>query len=238
VQVRGFCLDFGKIFPSGAVAPKELGTPELRAALNYAIQKGYVDSDPAQVEQAVWFLSDGTWHNANHTRAQEIVDNSKTGMAPADPPGGTTLFEAIAKGGLTADVTFTAKTADAFYGDGTLTIKNTGSSDVQVYLPVGTVFPPATPDQQRLLGYAIQVTQAAPTATAQPTATAAPTSTAAPTATAGMTEAAPTTTPEMTQQLPTTGGPADGGAWWLLIALGLLSFVGGMGLLRRSATRV
>src|SRR4051812_20468877 len=60
LQVRGFCLDFGKTFPTGAVSPNALAKPELRAALNYAIQKGYVDSNPRQVEQAIWFLSDGT----------------------------------------------------------------------------------------------------------------------------------------------------------------------------------
>lgn len=214
VQVRGFCLDYGKQFPSGVVSPKELSTPELRAALNYAIQKGYVDSNPGQVQEALWFLSDGTWHADEHQLAQEIVDNSKS-AAPADPAGGTTLFNALAGGGLTAEVTFTPKSADAFYGDGTLTIRNTGSSDAQVYLPIGTVFPPATPDQQRLLGYAIQVTQAAPTATAEPSMT---------TNTTG-------------QTLPGTGGPEDTNPAWLLLALALLTCAGGVALLRRSSQR-
>jgi len=234
VQVRGFCLDFGKAFPTGAITAKELAKPELRAALNYAIQKGYVDSNPAQVEQAMWFLSDGTWHSASHALGQEIVDNSKTGQAPTDPSGGMTLFDALAKGGLGADVTFTPKTADAFYGDGTMTIRNTGTSDLQVYLPIGTVFPPATADQQRLIVYALQVTQAAPTATAAPTQTAAPT--VAPTETAvAMATAMPVTTPDTTVGLPTTGNsdPTNNN-WWLLMGGGLLSLIAGLAVLRRS----
>jgi hypothetical protein len=240
--VRAFCLDFGKTFPTGALSPTELAKPELRAALNYAIQKGYVDSNPRQVEQAIWFLSDGTWHSTDRTLAEEIVNNSRTGQAPTDPVKATTLFDAIKQGGLTADVTFAAQTSDAFYGDGTLTIKNTGSADVQVYLPLGTVFPPPANDQQRLMGYAIQVTQAAPTATAPATATAAPTATAEATATAAPTTApAPTATtlPQVpttgAQQLPVTGGPLDGSLWALLIAGGLVSLVGGVFFLRWAA---
>jgi hypothetical protein len=244
LQVRGFCLDFGKDFPTGAVSPKELAKPELRAALNYAIQKGYVDSNPRQVEQAIWFLSDGTWHNPEHVLAEEIVNNSKTGQAPTDPAKATTVFDAISQGGLTADVTFTALTSDAFYGEGTLTIKNTGSADVQVYLPLGTVFPPGSTAQQRLMGYAIRVAQAAPTATAPATATAQATATAAPTMTAAPTEAAAptaTTLPQVpttgVQQLPTTGTPADGTLGWLLLGAALASLMGGVALLRRANAR-
>ena len=243
LQVRAFCLDFGKTFPTGALSPQELAKPELRAALNYAIQKGYVDSNPRQVEQAIWFLSDGTWHSTDRTLAEEIVNNSKTGQAPTDPVKATTVFDAIKQGGLTADVTFTALTSDAFYGDGTLTIKNTGSADMQVYLPLGTVFPPANADEQRMMGYAIRVAQAAPTATAPATATAAPTTTPEATATAAPTMAAAptatTTLPQVpttgAQQLPTTGSPTDGGPWWLLLAAGLVSLVSGVLFVRRAA---
>ena len=239
VQVRGFCLDFGKTFPTGAITAKELAKPELRAALNYAIQKGYVNSNPAQVEQAMWYLSDSTWHSASHVLGQEIVDNSKTGQAPGDPTGGTTLFDALAKGGLSADVTFTPKTADAFYGDGTMTIHNMGTSDLQVYLPLGTVFPPTTAGQQRLIVYALQVTQQAPTATAAPTQTAAPTATVAPTATAvAVATAMPVATPDTTAGLPSTGNPGPTNNWWLLLAGGLLSLIAGLAALRRSTHRV
>jgi uncharacterized surface anchored protein len=92
------------------------------------------------------------------------------------------------------------------------------------------------------MGYAIQVTQAAPTATAPATATAAPTATAEATATAAPTTApAPTATtlPQVpttgAQQLPVTGGPLDGSLWALLIAGGLVSLVGGVFFLRWAA---
>src|SRR5690242_5319818 len=73
LQIRGFCLDPGKPFPTGISKPDSLANDGIRAGLNYAVNKGYDRSDPRQVQEAVWFLQTGTWQNPNHTLGQEIV---------------------------------------------------------------------------------------------------------------------------------------------------------------------
>jgi len=257
VQVRGFCLDFGKPFPSQSSAPTGLAPDQARAALNYAVSKGYDTSDPAQVQEAIWFLVSGEWHRTDHAMAQEIVDAAKNGNMPATPSG-TSLIDALQANNLTATISFTPggglTGSDAFYGDGSLMIKNNGTQDVQVYLPFGSVFPPANSADQRLIGYAMAAAQPAATntagatatteATVEPTsttaATAAPTetaaATAAPTETAAPTmAAAPTMTPA-TPGLPTTGA-GDSGLPGALLLLGaaLVCLLAGLALLRRSA---
>src|SRR5207302_1411414 len=55
LSIRGFCMDFGKPFPTQDTAVKGLADDKIRAALNYSIQKGYTEGNPQQVEQAIWF---------------------------------------------------------------------------------------------------------------------------------------------------------------------------------------
>ncbi|HEX6607423.1 MAG TPA: hypothetical protein VF276_10965 [Chloroflexia bacterium] len=261
LQVRGFCLDFGKLFPSQSNAPTGLAPDQVRAALNYAVSKGYDTSDPRQVQEAIWFLASGAWHRDDHALGQEIVDAAKNGNMPATPAG-TSLIDALQANNLTATVSITPggglTGSDAFYGDGTLTIKNNGTQDAQVYLPFGSVFPPANSAEQRLIGYALAAAQPAATTTAGATttvepsatteatstveATTAPTETAMPTATTMPTEtaaptmaAAPTATPAA-PGLPRTGaGDAGLPGWSLLFGAALICLVAGLALLRRSA---
>jgi hypothetical protein len=267
VQVRGFCLDFGKPFPSQSSAPTSLAPDQARAALNYAVSKGYDTSDPAQVQEAIWFLVSGEWHRTDHAMAQEIADAAKNGNMPATPSG-TSLIDALQANNLTATISFTPggglTGSDAFYGDGSLMIKNNGTQDVQVYLPFGSVFPPANSADQRLIGYAMAAAQPAATtpagatttaeatveATSTTAATAAPTETTAttvaptettvpttmPTETAAPTMAAvPTMTPA-TPGLPTTGAGDSGlPGWLLLLGAALVCLLAGLALLRRSA---
>src|SRR5947209_4695726 len=82
LTVRGFCMDFGKPFPTDNTTTNGLADDKIRAALNYSIQKGYTEGNPAQVELAVWFLRDNTWHSSPHDIAQEIVNNATTANAP------------------------------------------------------------------------------------------------------------------------------------------------------------
>ena len=191
MQVRGFCLDFDKPFPSQSSAPTGLAPDQARAALNYAVSS-----------------------------------------------------------------------SDAFYGDGTLTITNNGTQDASVYLPFGSVFPPANSADQRLIGYSLAAAQPVATTTAGATSTveattaatstvaatapAAATSTTAPTAVATETTAptetaaptmaaAPTMTPA-TPGLPTTDAGDSGlPGWPLLFGAALFCLVAGPALLRRSA---
>lgn len=267
LQVRGFCLDLGKPFPTGFAAPSALASDQIRAALNYAVSKDYVSSDIRQVQEAIWFLSNGKWNRPDHVRGQEIVDAAQAAANRPTEPGGTSLLDAIKANNVTVTTSISppagTPAADAAYGDGTVTIKNNGTQDVNVYLPLGTVFPPAQANEQRLAVYALAVAQAAPTATTAATNTAAPTNTAVATATevATATAAATSTTaatataaatdtpmPAATATpavaLPQTGGsglPKTGAGsnglpiWLILFATSLVSLVAGLGLLRRSA---
>jgi len=198
LTVRGFCIDFGKPFPTDNMTTNGLAQDNVRAAINYSIQKGYTEGNPAQVELAVWFLRDNTWHNTDNAVAQEIANNATSANTPPTTGDGMSLDDAVKQNKVTLQATFVAQTAGHFYGDATLQIKNTGTADLKVYMPVGTLFtvPNGGGKFQDLAAYALGpqgTAQAAPgTATSEPaTATAAPTETAAATAPA---TAAPTDT--------------------------------------------
>ena len=239
LTVRAFCLDFGKPFPTDNTATNGLADDKIRAALNYSIQKGYTEGNPAQVELAVWFLMSSSWHDVEHTVAQEIVDNATTANVPATSGDGLSLSDAVAQNKVTLEAKFVAQTVSHFYGDTTLQIKNTGTSDIKIYMPVGTVFtvPNGGGKFQDLAAYALgpQGTQqaASATATTEPTMTAAPTvtvATAMPTATAIATVAAATPTAmsaPVTNTLPQTGSPSggNGGIVSILVALAALMLI-------------
>jgi hypothetical protein len=198
LTVRGFCIDFGKPFPTGNMTTNGLAQDNVRAAINYSIQKGYTEGNPAQVELAVWFLRDNIWHNTDNAVAQEIANNATTANTPPTTGDGTSLDDAVKQNKVTLQATFVAQTAGHYYGDVTIQIKNTGTADLKVYMPVGTLFtvPNGAGKFQDLAAYALGpqgTAQAAPsTATSEPaTATTAPTETAAATAPAA---AAPTDT--------------------------------------------
>jgi len=223
LQVRGFCIDPGKAFPTGISTPDSLATDAVRAGLNYAVGKGYDQSNPRQVQEAVWFLQTGTWQSTDHQLADEIANAAKDAANAPSTPTGTSLLDVLKANNAKATITFKAapdvQPNQAFYGDGTLTITNTGSQSIQVYLPFGAVFPPANSAEQRLVGYAVGVSQAgtatvaatgtAPAATAAATGTAVTTGTVAPTETVATTATtAATETPAATSTVAATATTA------------------------------
>ena len=81
--INVFCLDFGKTFPEGqTIQAKGLALDKVRGGLSYALSKGYVTSQPYQVQLAMWNLQDSQpFHdlkNQGTTIAQEIVNNAAT----------------------------------------------------------------------------------------------------------------------------------------------------------------
>jgi hypothetical protein len=251
IKVRGFCLDFGKPFPTGATSLDGLATDELRQALSYALQKGYTDNNAAQVQEALWFMRDNTWHSDDHAIGQEIVDNARS-VSSIPIGSGTAITEPTAQNILTFTATFVPQTPDAFYGDGDLQIKNVGTTAIQVYLPIGAKFtvPGSNGEFQDLITYALQPAGGTPTAaaTSASTSTTVPTalstSTTAPVATAAV--ETPTTMPtsvpvatsmpaatptvESAAPLPSTGGTD---AVPVAIVVALASFFVVFGLLLR-----
>jgi len=188
--VRGFCLDFGKPFPTGEMTGQGLADANIRSALNYAIQKGYTNGNAQQVEQAIWNLRDNTWHNQSHEVGTEIVNNATAANAPANGTDGTSVVDALTQGQITVSATFVPQTSDAFYGDGKVTIKNTGTSEIRIYMPVGVVFTAGNNGAfQDLVAYQLapEPLQATGTTTVSATGTASPAATGTITGTVGAT---------------------------------------------------
>ncbi|MEO5951946.1 MAG: hypothetical protein ABIQ44_05685 [Chloroflexia bacterium] len=239
IKVRGFCLAFGKPFPTGSTSLNGLATDNVRQALYYALQKGYTDSDATQVQEAIWFLQDKTWHNADHIIGQEIVDNAAS--VSAIPTGsGTAITEPTLQNVLTMTATFIPQTPDAFYGDADLVIKNTGTTELQFYVPIGAKFtvPGSNGQFQDLLVYALQPAGGTPTvAAATEVATVAATSTTAPIATAVVetptSMPVATATTEANAPLPTTGVADDTASASLLFILAFACALLGFGLFMR-----
>jgi LPXTG-motif cell wall-anchored protein len=173
VAIRTFCLDFGKPYPGSVNSPTTLAPPAVVAALRYAAGNAYDQSAPDAVQNAIWFLASGTWQDPNDVRAQEIVTAAQKATAP--PASAGTSLLAVPKGDLTVSTQNSAAVQgvgrwSAYHGDGTLQIHNPGSSALQVYVPVGAIFPPANAGDQRLVGYAITNTLPATGRGAEPDA--------------------------------------------------------------------
>jgi hypothetical protein len=215
LQVRGFCLDFGKPFPTGEMSAKGLADQKLRAGLNYAINKGLAENNPQQTELAVWFLRDNSWHASEHAIGQEIVDNAVS--APNDTGDGISLSDAVAQNKVSVVGMFVPQTKDNFYGDGEAEIKNLTNAELKVYTPIGIVFSSTVGgDFQDLMAYELGTEKVEVQGTAVPlmTVIASPSVTLEPTAhptiTAITAVETPTTvspTPQSESDLPGVGVP-------------------------------
>lgn len=174
LTVRGFCLDYGKPFPTGPVTVKGVEDGRPRAALNYSIQKGYTDNNASQVQLAIWYLRDNTWRGEDHAVAQEIVDKASNSNIPSG--AGTPINEAFTQGAITATAKFIPQTEDAFYGDGEVEVKNTGSAELKLYMPIGVIFtaPGGAGGFQDLLAYDLGVKSASAQGTPETAASAVP----------------------------------------------------------------
>jgi cell division septation protein DedD len=236
LKVRGFCLDFGKPFPNESMGAKGLADAKIRQALNYSIGKGYTEGNPEQVQQAIWFLRDGQWHNEEHAIGQEIVDNATPANNPNDAGEGTSLADAVANGQASVTARFTPQTQDAFYGDGDAEVRNLTGSELRLFMPIGVVLNvPTGGDFQELVAYELATQQVevqeTPQVTAQPTITLQPT--AEPTLTAVLetpTQApastevptpVPAPTPEPAPEVIPAAGGGDSFLWLALLAIAL-----------------
>ncbi|MDQ2787863.1 MAG: hypothetical protein M3Y58_22980, partial [Chloroflexota bacterium] len=180
--INVFCLDFGKKFPDGqSIKAQGLADDKVRGALQYALGKGYVQSNPYQVQLAVWNIADGQpFHDVNNrgtTVAQEIVANA--GSAPAGSAGDVSNITVA---------NIKAADANAAYGTGTVT------GTLPANVPVGFLLPASDGTFQRMVSVVASTTgQAGTTAQTTGSATTAPTATVAATTAAGSVAQATTT---------------------------------------------
>ncbi len=143
VPVRGFCMNYGKPFPSKTLQAADLASDKVRAAVAYALQKGYVDSDPLQVQLAVWYLQDGKKApGRTYTLANEIIRFAESGAVP-EPADAQTLAATLGKNLVSANIADYQSTSPANYqyrGQGNLVLTNLSPDTVTFVLPYGMRF--------------------------------------------------------------------------------------------------
>jgi hypothetical protein len=166
-----FCLDFGLEFPSELGAPIDRAQDEVLAVLRVAIEEGYTQSDPLQVQLAIWRVIEGEWvfdeEEVPRELAEEILAAAAEGEGETDPlqGEGIPLTQAVDDGLVSVESEdFEAVDAPTpgdyefpYKGQGTLIITNLTDEDVQIYFPYGTVFMPGPESEQDIVAYAIDM---------------------------------------------------------------------------------
>ena len=242
--INVFCLDFQKAFPEGqTIKAQGLVNDKIRTALAYAESKGYVTSDPYEVQLAVWNLQDGQpFHdtqNKGTTIAQDIVSH-----ASGTPPSADTS----ALSNLTLTNIHQASPQAAY---GTATIQGSVNTNG---LPVGFLLPASASNFQSLVavvssGSAQQASSSTSSSSTSATSSSASSSTAS-SSTASTTQSSATTvtttsvststhTSATVSALPSTGGGgmATRSSAWGLGLLGLLAAMTGATVVATSRRR-
>ncbi len=158
VDVYGYCLNYGLPFPGATLTPIETAGNELRVAASYSLEQAYVETNPYDVQLAVWYLSDGTrLAETDYTLADEIIAYAESGVLPPDIVDGVPfLVDSINAGYLDALVVdfinLTEPMSSASYGEGVLKITNISDQPQEIVIPYGTVFnDEGSGDQQDML---------------------------------------------------------------------------------------
>jgi uncharacterized surface anchored protein len=159
ITFEAFCVNFGKLFPTAINGPDGTVAPDkVRAALEYAVEKGLTaDSKQAlQVEYAIWQLINTPNSPKGDALAQDVI--AAANAASVTNPTGTSILDAAKANQVTLTLDswqpigdkqqITATASDHFYGRGQLTVENVSQQAVTLYMPTGTVFPPASNAQQ------------------------------------------------------------------------------------------
>jgi hypothetical protein len=227
LQFETYCLNFGKEFPAQIGRPLDRADDEVLRVLKVAIEEGYTESDPLQVQLAIWHVIEGEWvfdeNEIPHDLAGEILAAAE--MADVTPlvGEGIPVTQAVDEGLVTLEsADFVAVDAPnaagyefAYRGRGTLIINNLTDQELRVFFPFGTVFIPGLESEQNVVAYATELEQLpTPTPTAIPTDTPTAVPTDTPTAVPTDTPTAiPTDTPAPTPEiLPITGASSPPGS--------------------------
>ncbi len=165
VPVEGFCMDYGKPFPSSKLAPVGLAPAEVRAIERYAAARGYNKSHPYQVQRAVWYFTNGLKFSAAKLPiTKELVDYARSNAVHELPAGALELSAAVKQGLVRAYIAdFKNISNPDYHGKGTLTIVNQTQQQLSVFIPYGI----KTKDQvksgtQHMAVFATPITAKAP----------------------------------------------------------------------------
>lgn len=234
LSIKALCVQYTLPFPRDFPPIAGLADPKYVAIVRYALSKGYLDSDPYQVQLALWRASTGRWVNTYpRARAEEIFNNA--GQAPAPPSSpGQSLVDAISAN--TVQVSYRAwapvqnglpDTTQPWLGVGAIVVRNPGTGPLTLSLPQGLFLDAPGQAQDMILIF----TPTQPQATTTPAATGTPLVTAtrpAATTTPVTATASPQVTPHATPRLPHSGLDKPDDPGYLILVLGGLLFVAGL----------
>jgi hypothetical protein len=195
IQFETFCLEFGRDFPEEIGAPIERAGDEVLRVLRVAIEEGYVESDPLQVQLAIWRIIEGEWvyseDEVTRDLAEQLLEMAEDVDVGPLQGDGMALTDAVDQGLVTVESEdFTSVDAPTqqlpdgieYKGRGTLVITNQTDEDVRVFFPYGTVFDPGTETEQDIVAYATELEELpTPTPTSTPVDTPTPVPTDTPT---------------------------------------------------------
>ncbi len=159
VNVRAFCLEYGKPFPANF--PTSLGAktadPKVVSILRYAVSQGYTETNPYQVQLALWRQTSGEWKSTDNALAQQIYNaGTQASNNQAAPASGQTLLQAAGANSVQVKATSwtplpAAPEKNPWSGQGTLQITNPGSNTATITVPLGIVVSGGGTDQDVIM---------------------------------------------------------------------------------------
>jgi hypothetical protein len=156
LNYKMFCIQFGMPLTLEPVQFKGRSQHSAKHILAYADNKGYVDSNPVQVQLAIWRKQTGEWKAADHAIADEILKNAGDFSAESEA-GAVFLTDAVKAGTIQVSVTPVdlVKVPNSpvdwpWLGDGRLTLTNKSNQSITVRVRDG--FEMSEP-HQHMIGY-------------------------------------------------------------------------------------
>lgn len=147
ISVNGFCLNRGLPFPGDTLVFQELASAEIRQAISYGLEQGYVDTDLYALQLAIWSIANGPnpgrlFQSADQRQLAATIEQSATNYTlPTISSRAVSLEEAITEGLLIAEVIGFSNLSDPpYYGEGILTLRNLSDKELTIALPVGMRF--------------------------------------------------------------------------------------------------
>ncbi len=162
VPMMFWCLNYGKNFPGSVSGPTQVAADDVLKVVSVARDKNVLDSEPFQVQIAIWYAVDGIYHTAigvNRDLAESIVNEASQLDLPPLPSGVPTLDAAVANGSAQVVVQNfqsipnpTDPNEIPFEGKGNVVISNTTQSALTFILVDGQEFAPDNEENQAMVG--------------------------------------------------------------------------------------
>jgi hypothetical protein len=92
-----YCIEFGMPPTKEPLSFKGRSEHDVADILHYAHWKGHVDTNPVQVQLAIWKRKTGEWKANDHAIAEDILNN--TSRAPGEASQGAVFLTEAVKAG-------------------------------------------------------------------------------------------------------------------------------------------